>query len=171
MRLPGFDDPCLPAVSRAVGRGFCLLVRRAHCSVQSGQRKIKERHHGPKILVCPAWPYAIGDDISATWPYVPPDIFARYHRLSGNDVLMVSGSDSHGTPITIRADAEGSTPREVLERFHPRFLETFQRAGIITICSPTPTPKITTGRARHVHGRLNNGYLEQGNAGAALLEQ
>ncbi len=84
------------------------------------------------ILVCTAWPYAnghlhIGHLAGA---YLPPDIFARFHRLKGNNVLMVSGSDSHGTPITIRADAEGVTPRELFEQFHHSFLDTFQRIGI-----------------------------------------
>jgi methionyl-tRNA synthetase len=85
-----------------------------------------------KILVCTAWPYANGDlhigHLAGS--YLPPDIFARYHRLAGNDVLMVSGSDSHGTPITVRADAEGLAPREVFERFHAHFLDTFQQIGI-----------------------------------------
>lgn len=84
------------------------------------------------ILVCTAWPYANGDLHIGhlAGAYLPPDIFARYQRLKGNNVLMVSGSDSHGTPITLRADAEGVTPLEVFERFHLRFLETFQRIGI-----------------------------------------
>ncbi|HET7088689.1 MAG TPA: class I tRNA ligase family protein, partial [Anaerolineae bacterium] len=59
-----------------------------------------------KILVCVAWPYANGPQHLGhiAGAYLPPDIFARYHRLKGNDVLMVSGSDSHGTPITVQAD-------------------------------------------------------------------
>ena len=85
-----------------------------------------------KILVCTAWPYANGDlhigHLAGS--YLPPDIFARYHRLVGNEVLMVSGSDSHGTPITVRADAEGVSPRQVFERFHARFLDTFQQIGV-----------------------------------------
>jgi len=84
------------------------------------------------ILVCTAWPYANGDlhigHLAGS--YIPPDTFARYHRLAGNRVLMVSGSDSHGTPITVRADAEGASPRQVFERFHARFLDTFQKVGI-----------------------------------------
>ncbi len=85
-----------------------------------------------KILVCVAWPYANGDLHVGhlAGAYLPADIFARYHRLAGNDVLMVSGSDSHGTPITIYADREGMTPREVFEHFHARFLETQQQIGI-----------------------------------------
>jgi len=87
---------------------------------------------GEKILVCVAWPYANGDLHVGhlAGAYLPADIFARYHRLAGNDVLMVSGSDSHGTPITIRADREGVSPREIFERYHARFLETQQRIGI-----------------------------------------
>ncbi|NOZ29241.1 MAG: methionine--tRNA ligase [Chloroflexi bacterium] len=85
-----------------------------------------------KILVCVAWPYCNGDlhigHIAGA--YLPPDIFARYHRLKGNEALMVSGSDTHGTPITVRAEEEGITPREVVDRYHPRFLELFQRLGI-----------------------------------------
>jgi methionyl-tRNA synthetase len=85
-----------------------------------------------KILVCVAWPYAsssihVGNMAGAD---LPPDIYARYHRLKGNDVLMVSGSDSHGTPITVRADQEGVPPREVFERFHSEFLDTFQKMGL-----------------------------------------
>ena len=61
------------------------------------------------ILVAVAWPYASGSrhlgHIGGA--YLPADIFARYHRVVGNNVLMVSGSDVHGTPITVRADAEG----------------------------------------------------------------
>jgi len=85
-----------------------------------------------KILVCVAWPYANGDMHVGhlAGAYLPADIFARYHRLAGNDVLMVSGSDSHGTPITVRADQEGVTPRDIFERYHARFLETQQRIGI-----------------------------------------
>ena len=87
---------------------------------------------GEKILVCVAWPYANGDLHVGhlAGAYLPADIFARYHRLVGNEVLMVSGSDSHGTPITVRADQEGLTPREIFERYHARFLETQQRIGI-----------------------------------------
>ena len=62
--------------------------------------------------------------------YLAADIFARYHRMLGNEVLMVSGSDAHGTPITVRAEQEGITPEQVLGRYHPQFLETWQGLGI-----------------------------------------
>jgi methionyl-tRNA synthetase len=85
-----------------------------------------------KILVSVAWPYANGDLHVGhlAGAYLPSDIFARYHRLMGNDVLMVSGSDSHGTPITVHAEREGITPREVFEHYHDRFLDAQQQLGI-----------------------------------------
>ena len=85
-----------------------------------------------KVLICVAWPYANGEMHVGhlAGAYLPADIFARYHRLAGNDVLMVSGSDSHGTPITVRADREGVTPRQIFEHYHTRFLDVQQRIGI-----------------------------------------
>jgi methionyl-tRNA synthetase len=85
-----------------------------------------------KILIGVAWPYANGFQHVGhlAGAYLPPDIFARYHRLIGNDVLMVSGSDAHGTPITVRADAEGVPPKEIFERYHATFLETYQQIGL-----------------------------------------
>lgn len=85
-----------------------------------------------RILVAVAWPYANGPlhlgHLAGC--YLAADIFARYHRLKGNQVLMVSGSDSHGTPITVRADQEGVTPQEILDRYHPQFLESWAQLGI-----------------------------------------
>jgi len=79
-----------------------------------------------------AWPYANGDMHVGhlAGAYLPADIFARYQRLAGNRVLMVSGSDSHGTPITVAADKQGITPREVFEHYHKRFLLAQQAIGI-----------------------------------------
>ena len=84
------------------------------------------------ILVAVAWPYASAEihQGNVTGSYLPADIFARYHRLKGNNVLMVSGSDSHGTPVTVKADAESKTPIEVFDYYHNRFLELFQALGL-----------------------------------------
>jgi methionyl-tRNA synthetase len=85
-----------------------------------------------RIFIGVAWPYANGPlhmgHIAGC--YLAADIFARYQRMMGNEVLMVSGSDAHGTPITVRAEQEGITPEEVLDRYHPQFLETWERLGI-----------------------------------------
>ena len=84
------------------------------------------------ILVSVAWPYANAEIHvgNLTGSYLPADIFARFQRLRGRDVLMVSGSDAHGTPITIRADAENTTAVEVYNRFHTSFLELYQKLGL-----------------------------------------
>jgi methionyl-tRNA synthetase len=84
------------------------------------------------ILVAVAWPYSSAEIHvgNITGSYLPADIFARYHRLKGNKVLMVSGSDAHGTPITVKADAEGSQPEAVYKRYHAGFLDLFQKLGI-----------------------------------------
>jgi methionyl-tRNA synthetase len=84
------------------------------------------------VLIAVAWPYANAEIHvgNLTGSYLPADIVARYHRLQGRQVLMVSGSDSHGTPITVRADAEKSTPFEVYQRFHATFLDLFQQLGL-----------------------------------------
>ncbi len=84
------------------------------------------------ILVAIAWPYAnapihVGN---LTGSHLPGDIVARHHRLKGDRVLMVSGTDSHGTPVTLRADADGKPVEEVYQAFHNQFLETFLKAGI-----------------------------------------
>jgi methionyl-tRNA synthetase len=84
------------------------------------------------IHVSVAWPYANGDLHVGhlAGAYLPADIFARYHRLKGNHVLMVSGSDSHGTPISVEADKRGVTARSIFEHYHERFLQTQQKIGI-----------------------------------------
>jgi len=61
---------------------------------------------------------------------VPSDIFARYHRLRGNDVLMVSGTDEHGTPVMVSADREGVSPRELADRNNALILDDYVKLGL-----------------------------------------
>ena len=84
------------------------------------------------MLVAVAWPYASGSRHLGhlAGAYLPADIYARHQRLVGNRVLMVSGSDVHGTPITVRADAEGVTPRDIVDRYHAEFVADWDRLGI-----------------------------------------
>ena len=84
------------------------------------------------ILVAVAWPYASGSRHLGhlAGAYLPADIFARYHRLAGNRVLMVSGSDVHGTPITVRADQEGVSPQEIVDRFHAEFVQGWEDLAV-----------------------------------------
>jgi methionyl-tRNA synthetase len=71
------------------------------------------------VLTAVAWPYANGPrHIGHVSGFgVPSDVFSRYQRMVGNRVLMVSGTDEHGTPIQVQADAEGTTPRELVDRY------------------------------------------------------
>ena len=87
---------------------------------------------GRKILVAVAWPYANGPrHIGHVAGFgVPSDIFARYHRLRGNDVLMVSGTDEHGTPIMVAADREGVSPRELVDRNSAVIRDDLRRLGL-----------------------------------------
>jgi methionyl-tRNA synthetase len=85
-----------------------------------------------RILVAVAWPYANGSIHvgQVAGAYIPADIFARYHRMAGNDVLMVSGSDSHGTPVTLEAEKRGVPAEEVFGGYHSEFVEGWQKLGI-----------------------------------------
>jgi methionyl-tRNA synthetase len=88
---------------------------------------------GPrKILVAPAWPYAAGHrHLGHVAGFgVPSDVFARYHRLAGNDVLMVSGTDEHGTPVMVAADREGKSVGEVADYYNESFRDDFRRLGL-----------------------------------------
>lgn len=115
-----------------------------------------------RIFIGVGWPYAngplhLGHIAGAN---LPADIFARYHRIKGNEVLMASGSDQHGTPITIKAEQEGKTPDEIAERYHNSFLKSWQNLGI------TWDVYTSTGTANHaevVHDMFltlqKNGYI------------
>jgi len=85
-----------------------------------------------KIYIGVAWPYANGSlhlgHIAGC--YLPADIFARFQRLQGNDVLMVSGSDEHGTPVTITADKENIRPKDVVDRFNKEHTQNMKDFGI-----------------------------------------
>jgi methionyl-tRNA synthetase len=87
---------------------------------------------GERILIAVAWPYASGPrHIGHVAGFgVPSDIFARYHRLRGNRVLMVSGTDEHGTPIMVAADREGVSPRELADRFNAVIRDDLRNLGL-----------------------------------------
>lgn len=84
------------------------------------------------ILIAIAWPYANAEIHvgNLTGSHLPGDIVARYHRLKGNNVLVVSGTDSHGTPIVIAAEKEGKPVEEVYKKYHESFIEVFKGYGI-----------------------------------------
>jgi methionyl-tRNA synthetase len=84
------------------------------------------------ILIAVAWPYANAEIHvgNLTGSHLPGDIVARYHRLKGNKVLMITGTDSHGTPVTMSADRLGKPVEEVYKSYHEGFIELFKQIGI-----------------------------------------
>lgn len=84
------------------------------------------------IFIGVAWPYANGPlhQGQIVGSFLPADLLARFHRLRGDRVLMVSGSDQHGTPITVRAEREGRAPQQVVDEFHESFRQSLDWLGI-----------------------------------------
>ncbi len=116
------------------------------------------------FLVCVAWPYSSGDRQlgHVAGAYLPPDFFARYQRLRGNHVLMVSGSDTHGTPITVRAAQEGVSPAEVVARYHGRFVQSFKDLGLsFDLFTHTDTQTHWDVTHELFLNHLANGYIYQ----------
>ena len=85
-----------------------------------------------RILVTCALPYANGPVHIGhlAGVYVPADIYVRYLRMRGEDVLFICGSDEHGVPITIKAKKEGCTPQVVVDRYHGIIKKSFEGFGI-----------------------------------------
>lgn len=78
------------------------------------------------IFIGGAWPYANNSlHVGHLAALLPGDIIARYHRMAGNNVIYVSGTDSHGTPITVRAKKEGINPRDIAQKYHAEFSKNF----------------------------------------------
>jgi methionyl-tRNA synthetase len=118
-----------------------------------------------KILVAPAWPYAAGHrHLGHVAGFgVPSDAFARYHRLKGNDVLMVSGTDEHGTPVMVAADKEGKPYAEIADYYNAAFREDFRRLGLSYDCfSRTTTLN---------HERVTQDFFKTIYAHGAIVEQ
>lgn len=85
-----------------------------------------------RTLITSALPYANGPVHIGhlAGVYIPADIYARYLRLRGEDVLFIGGSDEHGVPITIKAKAEGVTPQDIVDRYHTLIRDSFEELGI-----------------------------------------
>ena len=85
-----------------------------------------------RTLVTTALPYANGPVHIGhlAGVYVPADIYVRYLRLKGEDVLLIGGSDEHGVPITLKARKEGITPQDVVDKYHAIIKDSFEKFGI-----------------------------------------
>ncbi len=99
--------------------------------------------------------------------YVPADIYARYLRLKGEDVIYICGSDEHGIPITIKARQEGVSPKEVVDRYHGMIKDSFEKFGIsFDIYSRTTSPvhyETASGFFRKLYdkGEFTEGFTDQ----------
>ena len=82
------------------------------------------------VIIGNAWPYANGQlHLGRIAVLLPGDILARYHRLMGDDVIFLSGTDCHGTPVTMKANEEGITPKEAIDKYHEEFQRCFKSLG------------------------------------------
>lgn len=102
-----------------------------------------EKGNFKRTLVTTALPYANGPVHIGhlAGVYVPADIYVRYLRLKGEDVLMIGGSDEHGVPITLKAKKEGVTPQDVVDKFHGIIKESFEKFGVsFDVYSRTTSP-------------------------------
>ena len=85
-----------------------------------------------RILVTAALPYANGPVHLGhlAGAYLPPDLFCRYQRLKGEDVVFICGSDEMGVAIMVRARNEGVNPQDIVDRYHPMIKESFEKFGM-----------------------------------------
>src|SRR2546423_1445458 len=114
------------------------------------------------ILTAVAWPYANGPrHIGHVAGFgVPSDVFSRYHRLAGNNVLMVSGTDEHGTPIQVQAEREGVSPRELADRNSLVIARDLQQLGLsYDLFTRTTTRNHYAVTQQLFLGLLDNGYI------------
>lgn len=82
------------------------------------------------VFIGGAWPYANGSlHLGRLASLLPGDVLARYYRAKGEQVLYVSGSDCHGTPVAVQAIQEGVAPRDIADRYHQEFVDCFERLG------------------------------------------
>jgi methionyl-tRNA synthetase len=115
-----------------------------------------------RVLTAVAWPYANGPrHIGHVSGFgVPADVFSRYLRMSGRDVLMVSGTDEHGTPILVQAEREGLTPRQVADKYNRVILDDLQGLGLSYDLFTRTTTRNHYGVAQELFlGLYRNGYV------------
>jgi len=114
------------------------------------------------VLAAVAWPYANGPrHIGHVSGFgVPSDVFSRYMRMAGHDVLMVSGTDEHGTPIQVQADADGVTPRQLADRYNRVIVEDLHGLGLsYDLFTRTTTRNHYSVTQELFTGLFDNGYI------------
>jgi methionyl-tRNA synthetase len=117
---------------------------------------------GRHILAAPAWPYANGPrHIGHVSGFaLPCDMFSRYQRMAGSQVLMVSGTDEHGTPIQVQADAEGVSARQLADRYNRVIAEDLNALGMsYDLFTRTTTRNHYAVVQEIFSGLYRNGYI------------
>jgi len=118
-----------------------------------------------RTLITSALPYANGPVHIGhlAGVYVPADIYARYLRLKGEDVLFIGGSDEHGVPITIKAKKEGTTPQAIVDKYHEMIKESFEKFGISFDIYSRTSAKIHHETASEIFRTIydKGGFIEQ----------
>ena len=115
-----------------------------------------------RILTAVAWPYANGPrHIGHVAGFgVPSDVFARYQRMAGNDVLMVSGTDEHGTPLLVQAEKEGVTVQELADRYNRQIVQDLAGLGLsYDLFTRTTTRNHYEVVQKLFKGLYGNGYM------------
>ena len=118
-----------------------------------------------RTLVTTALPYANGPVHIGhlAGVYVPADIYTRFLRMRGEDVVMIGGSDEHGVPITIKAKAEGVTPQDIVDRYHKIIKDSFEELGVSFDIYSRTTSDIHSATASEFFRRLydNGQFVEK----------
>lgn len=113
------------------------------------------------ILIGGAWPYANSSlHLGHLASLLPGDVLARYYRENGDNVLYISGTDCHGTPITQRAKKEGTTAKEIAETYNEEFFQTFKSMGFsYELYGKTEDEYHKTNVQKMIRRMYNNGYI------------
>ena len=122
---------------------------------------IKINENGRNILIGGAWPYANNTlHLGHIAALLPGDILARYHRLMGDNVIYVSGSDCHGTPITERAKKESTTASSIANKYHEEFVESFKKMNFSYNLYTKTESDFHKDRVKEIFKKIyENGYI------------
>ena len=109
-----------------------------------------------RYLITTALPYANGPVHIGhlAGVYVPADTYVRYLRMKGEDVLFIGGSDEHGVPVTIKAEKEGVTPQDIVDRYHEMIKKSFEDFGMSYDIYSRTTSKIHHATAAEFFEKL-----------------
>ncbi|MFH0966997.1 MAG: methionine--tRNA ligase [Methanobacteriota archaeon] len=121
----------------------------------------------PLLVTC-GLPYTNGPcHLGHLRTYVPADFYVRYMRRKGEKAVFICGSDNHGTPIVVSAEAEGVSPRKISERYHTHFAETFRRMNVRFDHFGMTDDPATHARTNHIVNRL----IERGHVYPKIIQQ